>query len=455
MGTTRRAVIYLRISLDQTGEGLAVARQRDDCSQIVQQRSWKLAGEYVDNSISASDARKNRPGYDALVRAYEAGEFDALVCYDLDRLTRQPRQLEDWIDAAEERGLALVTANGEADLTTDGGRMYARVKLAFARNEVERKSARQRRAASQRAQLGRPPLGVRLTGYTAKGETVPDEAEAVRRIFKLFHAGESLRSISRTLTDDGFTTRRGGRWNPSTIRTILVNPRYAGRAIYQGRTTGGQGNWEPLVSGDVFDLVQARLNDPRRVSNREGTDRRHLGSGLFLCAVCDEPVSGWSQGRYRCKERHVNRARGPVDKWVRTVIAARLGREDMADLLAPAEAELAPLLAESERLHNRLGRIQADYDADRIDGYRYESATGRVRAELAAVERQMGAHSTGAALAEVLNSPDPPAAFLNAGLMAQRAVIDALCVVRLHQGAKHSRRFDENTVDVAPRRWAK
>ncbi|BBX63029.1 hypothetical protein MSAS_22030 [Mycobacterium saskatchewanense] len=454
MSTARRAATYLRISLDQTGEGLAIARQRDECARIISQRGWKAGPEFVDNSISASDARKNRPGYDALVRAYETGEFDALVCYDLDRLTRQPRQLEDWIDAAEGRGLALVTANGEADLTTDGGRMFARVKLAVARAEVDRKSRRQRDALSQRARLGRPPLGVRLTGYTAKGETVPGESDLVRRIFKLFYAGESLRSICRTLTDEGVTTRRGKPWNPSTVRSILVNPRYAGRAIYQGRPTGAQGNWEPLVSEDVFDVVQARLNDPRRVSNREGTDRRHLGSGLFLCGVCEEPVGGWSQGRYRCKERHVNRARGPVDAWVREVIAARLRREDMAELLAPTEAQLAPLLAESTRLHNRLTRIEADYDADRIDGHRYASATAHVRAELVAVEREMAAHSTSAALGEILAAPDPAAAFLDAGLMAQRSVIDALSVVRLHKGTRYSRTFDEATVAVTPRQWA-
>lgn len=453
MPPARRAVTYLRISLDQTGEGLAVARQRDDCVRIIKQRNWKHVKEFVDNSISASDSRKNRPGYDALVLAYEAGEFDALVCYDLDRLTRQPRQLEDWIDAAEGRDLALVTANGEADLTTDGGRMFARVKLAVARAEVDRKSRRQRDAASQRAKLGRPPLGVRLTGYTAKGETVPDEADLVRRIFRMFYAGESLRSISRELTDAGVQTRRGRPWNPSTLRSILMNPRYAGRAVYQGQPTGGPGNWEPLVSDDVFDTVQAQLNDPRRVSNREGTDRKHLGSGLFLCGVCDQPVSGWSQGRYRCKDRHVNRSREPVDRWVREVVVARLRREDMADLLAPAEAELAPLLAEKDRLYERLRNIGADYDAERIDGYRYQSATARARAELAAIERQMASRTTGAALAEVLSSSDPAAAFLGAGLMAQRAIIDALCEVRLLKGTKHSRVFEESTVEVAPRRW--
>lgn len=69
----------------------------------------------MDNGFTASDRRKDRPGYDQMVKAYEAGEFDAILCWDLDRLTRLPRQLEDWVDAAEERGLVIVTANGEAD----------------------------------------------------------------------------------------------------------------------------------------------------------------------------------------------------------------------------------------------------------------------------------------------------------------------------------------------------
>src|SRR3954447_18056439 len=116
-----RAAIYLRQSLDATGEQLAVQRQRADCERIAAERGWVVIGEYVDNSISASDKRKMRPGYYRLVDDYAAGLFDAVVCYDLDRLTRQPRQLEDWIDAATDRGLRLVTANGEADLSPERG----------------------------------------------------------------------------------------------------------------------------------------------------------------------------------------------------------------------------------------------------------------------------------------------------------------------------------------------
>ena len=455
-----RAAIYTRISLDTTGEQLGVTRQEDAARELIAARGWSVTGVYSDNSISASDARKNRPGYDALVTAYEAGRFDALVCFDLDRLTRQPRQLEDWIDAAEGRGLALVTLNGEADLTTDGGRTFARIKLAVARGEVERKSARQRAAAKQRAHRGKPPLGVRLTGYTPKGETVPDEAAVVRRMFHQFHGGESLRGIASGLTADGITTRRGRPWNPSTIRQILVNPRYAGRVIYQGEVvTGLTGDWEPLVSGEVFDLIQARLADPRR-RTQHGTDRKHLGSGLYLCGhvtaanadsgdqTCDAPVRGWSGNRYRCREGCVNRAVGQVDDYVEKAVIARLRRPDIRQRIAPPEVDAAPLVAELDTLRARLRQTEADYDADLIDGRRFKSKTERIEAEIAQVNRQLAGSRTGSALAEVLGAADPGAAYTALSLMKRRQIIDALMEVRLNRGVRGRRAFDPDSVSI-------
>ena len=89
---TVHAAIYLRISLDKTGEELGVDRQREDCEEIARQRGWKVVETYVDNSISASKRTVRRPAYDRMVADHAAGKFQALVCWDLDRLTRQPRQ---------------------------------------------------------------------------------------------------------------------------------------------------------------------------------------------------------------------------------------------------------------------------------------------------------------------------------------------------------------------------
>ena len=210
IATIVRCVLYLRVSLDATGEMLAIARQREDCMKIAADRGWQVVEEYVDNSIGAYSKTRIRPGYDRMVQAYAAGQFDALVCYDLDRLTRIPRQLEDWIDAAEDKGLLLVTANGEADLSTDGGRLFARIKASVARAESERKAARQRRAGRQRAEAGAMPLGVRLTGYTTGGEIVEDEAAVIRQVFTRFSEGDTLRGITScvALPEQEMPTRR-------------------------------------------------------------------------------------------------------------------------------------------------------------------------------------------------------------------------------------------------------
>jgi DNA invertase Pin-like site-specific DNA recombinase len=458
--TKTRAATYLRISHDFTGDHLAVDRQRRDCLKIVKARGWQPAGEYVDNSISASDRRKDRPGYNALVEAFEAGGFDALVCYDLDRLSRQPRQLEDWIDAAEHRGLLLATVDTDTDLTTDNGRLFARVKLAVARSEIERKSARQRSAAQQRIELGKPPLGVRLLGYTSRGQVVPAEAATVRDMFARFEAGESLRGICEALTAAGTRPRHGGQWNPSTVRGVLTNGRYCGRSTLRTKvkngttnrvedvTLTGAGSWTPLVDEATFDLVQDRLADPRR-RTQHGTDRKHLGSGLYTCGVCHSPVRAFSGGRYRCPNACVNRAGAPVDSFVLAVIRARLGRLDLAELLAVDDsAATAEQAAEIKRLRARLVKIESDYDAELIDGRRYKIASDNVKAELAAVESAQRRGRAASAHDGILRAPDPVAAFDASSLMIKRSVIEALVVVSLLPAPRGRKTFNPDTVEV-------
>lgn len=443
------AAIYLRVSLDAKNDRLAVDRQREDCQRIAQERGWKVAREYVDNSISASDKNKRRPEYDRMVDDYRAGRFAALVCYDLDRLTRQPRQLEDWIDLAEENGLLLVTANGEADLTTDGGRLFARIKASVARAEVERKSARQKRALQQRADKGKPPLGVRLTGYTVKGEVVQAEADVVAAMFARFHAGDSLRGVAAWLNTQPVKPRNSDTWPSSTVRTLLRNPRYAGRAVYQGKPTGKAGDWEPIVAEELFDSVQITLNDPRRATNRQGTARKRLGASLYFCD-CGNRVRAHSGHRYRCHPSgHFTRSGAPIDELVRAVIAARLSRPDASDILATDNtAETQRLSAQIKALRGRIGQVEADYDSGHIDGRRYAVASEKIAAELKAAE-QTRARATGSgSVADLLAAVDPGKAFLNAPLGIQRAIVEALITVTIHPWPQGKKGFDPDSVEI-------
>lgn len=460
--TQRKAAIYLRISLDQSGEGLAIERQRQDCEAIAQAKGWDVVEVYADNSISASKKSVNRPQYERMVEDLLAGKFDAVICYDLDRLTRQPRQLEDWIEYAEDRNIALVTANGEADLSQDNGRLFARIKASVARAEVERKGARQQRALRQRAERGGIPKGTRLTGYDVSGEIVPDEAKVISQIFDRFSAGETLKGIAKELNESGITTRTGSNWDSSTIHGILRNARYCGRSTYreavrnaEGKKTfvrvdtGVKGDWQPIVSEDIFDLVQSRLNDPARKTNRAGTERKHLGSGLFRCGVCGGKLRT-SSNRYWCPEgSHTLRTKEAVDDFVMKLVSARLSEPDALEAFKQNDSELmAETEAKSKDLEARLELIENDYDDGVIDGQRYQIASEKVREQLAAIYAERARIVGGNALSEVLSKGLPAKAFTEASLSVQRAIIDALMTVTLLPGKRGKKGFDSESVLV-------
>lgn len=456
---TVRAVLYLRVSLDSTGEGLAVDRQREECQRIARERGWVVAGEYVDNSVSASSRTKKRPAYSRMVADFEAGGFDALLCWDLDRLTRQTRELEDWIDRAETRGLRLVTANGEADLGTDAGRLFARIKAAVSRAEIERKSARRRAANKQKVEAGGVTSGARLFGFASpngsatreQNRTSPEQVEAealeVRWMFQQFAEGESLRGLCASLNARDVQTRAGGSWSPSTVLGLLRNPRYAGWVERDGERFDG--GWAPLVDEALFAVVQSILDDPGR-RTQAGTDRKHLGSGLYLCGVCGDVLTSFSGGRYRCRVCAVSRRMAPIDALVVELVEGRLADPSLPDFLAPGKsAEVLELTKAKAGLRNRMRSVEADYDAGLIDGRRLKAATDRIAVEIASVDAKL-AVLVGAPSGGVLSLPEDRRvdAFRAASLMIQREVVHTLLEVRVFPAPRGRRGFDPDTVET-------
>ncbi|WP_442545187.1 recombinase family protein [Arthrobacter sp. KN11-1C] len=491
-------------------DGLAIDRQREACEKIAGNRGWKVDEDsyYVDQSKSATDKTKKRPAYDRMVADFKADRFDAIICWDLDRLTRQPRQLEDWIDAAEDRGLQLVTANGEADLATDGGRMYARIKAAVARGEVDRKSARQSAAQNQRARQGRAPKGVRPLGYATNGDVIPNEAKAVREIFRLFaiqngpsiaalaaglsgktgdHIPKSLPHLpkhTRTLMMERNERRQiegldprpvpdDGPWGSSTVLGILRNPRYAGYSVYTDkknrinknkrrtwfsqvlRDDSGQpvmGQWDAIVEGYTWHVVQERLDDQSRVTNRTGsTARKHLGSSLYLCGICDEPVRAHTRG-YRCAG-HLIRSRSQVDGFVLRIARERLSRLDLLDAVPLAdEPRLRDIQLRILEHQGRIKRAQHDYDAEIIEGMDLKRIRARENAAIADLEVERLRLVGGSDLKVILGAEDPLVAFDGADVAIKRRIIDYFFTVSLFPHPRGRKAFDPSTVKVEPKR---
>ena len=69
-------------------------------------------------------------------------------------------------------------------------------------------------------------------------EIVPEEAEIVREIYKLFVQGKTVNWIATHLTSKGIPTPRGKeKWQTSTIESILTNEKYKGSAVLQKKFT--------------------------------------------------------------------------------------------------------------------------------------------------------------------------------------------------------------------------
>ena len=80
-------------------------------------------------------------------------------------------------------------------------------------------------------------LGYRK-GSDGLPEIVPEEAETVRGIYRLFIQGKSVNWIATHLTEKGIPTPRGMvKWQSSTVESILTNEKYKGCAVLQKKFT--------------------------------------------------------------------------------------------------------------------------------------------------------------------------------------------------------------------------
>ena len=97
-----------------------------DCRRLCEREGWEVVDEYVDNDISAYSG-KRRPRYEAMLEDIRAGRLDAVVAYHQDRLTRSPREFEDFLDICETAGVrGFSTVTGFTNLAEADGVMVAR-----------------------------------------------------------------------------------------------------------------------------------------------------------------------------------------------------------------------------------------------------------------------------------------------------------------------------------------
>ena len=348
--------IYARISLDQAGEGLGVARQVQDCTAKAKALGWTVGDTYTDNDVSAT---KNvpRPEYTRLLADLEAGTITGVVVYDLDRLTRRPADLEAFIDLSDRLGVSLANVSGDVDLTTAAGRMVARIKGAVARQEAERIGERVKRQKRQRAEQGLPQGGRhRLYGYDRGWQVVEEEAAVIREAFMRRAAGESTTSIANDLKKRGFKTVAGKDWQSRTLAKTLTKHVYCGLATFKGEVIG-KSVVPALIDEDTFNAAQANLANDSAGTNT----RRYLLSGILLCKHCLSPMKGNpSSHMYRCSTTYGGCGRLSVrialaDRWITWAAMER------ATMQSSTKPQVRDFDQEAKAIEATISRLQDGY----------------------------------------------------------------------------------------------
>ena len=114
-----KTAIYLRQSLDRDQNKLAVDRQREDLLKLCAAKGWDDPVEYLDNNVSANTGRRH--AYQDLCNDIRDGVINRVAVWDLDRLHRQPIELESFIDLADQHHVELASVGGDVDLSTPSG----------------------------------------------------------------------------------------------------------------------------------------------------------------------------------------------------------------------------------------------------------------------------------------------------------------------------------------------
>jgi DNA invertase Pin-like site-specific DNA recombinase len=121
---------------------------------------------FVDNNRSAWQRKRKRPGWDALLAEASQGRIRHVLTYHPDRLVRQPRDLEELLQIADDHDITLPGQANRRDLADPDARFFLRIKVAHACRSSDDTSRRLIDSMIDRAQEGsRIPAGA-ATGTT-------------------------------------------------------------------------------------------------------------------------------------------------------------------------------------------------------------------------------------------------------------------------------------------------
>ncbi len=208
----------------------------------------------------------NRPVFSEMVKILEQGKADGIVCWKLDRLSRNPVD-SGKIQWLSQQGIIKDIQTSERRYLPDDNALVFNVESGMANQYIRDLSKNVKRGMKTKLEKGGYPNYAKI-GYVNDrvNKTIIldiERSKHIKRAFELYSTGSySLKKISNILYQEGFRSRNGRKYYKSRIHIILQDSFYYGVMHVHGKYYPG--NHEPIISKDLFDKVQNVINGKNR-----------------------------------------------------------------------------------------------------------------------------------------------------------------------------------------------
>ncbi len=241
--TGEQIAIYSRKS-KYTGKGESIENQIELCKQYIRPRYPNCNDEgiliYEDEGFSGGNME--RPRFKEMMAEARTKKFSAIVCYRLDRISRNIGDFAKLIEELDGLNVSFISIKEQFDTSSPMGRAMMYISSVFSQLERETIAERIRDNMHELSKTGRWLGGISPTGYkseqvekiTVEGkikkacklELVPEEADIIKQIYKVFLETNSLTKTETYFINNGYKTKNEKLFTRFALRNILTNPVY-------------------------------------------------------------------------------------------------------------------------------------------------------------------------------------------------------------------------------------
>lgn len=347
-----RAAVLCRQSILKA-DSISLEDQEQRARAYAEERGYAVVDAY--HSPGIKGWHEDRADHAHFVELARANEIDVVIGYDVFRVARTMRLMEEFAHALETEGVRLEFSSQPMANEPLGRQMITMLaEFETAARSVKAADTWDALRRARHRWHGKAPYGYRREARTIAVDE--RERDTALRILMWGLEGKSSVWIRDALIAEGVPTRLGGQWHESMIWRMLRNPVYAGglrigdEVLWPDPTA-----WEPLIDRDTWERLQALLPRAPHVRRKpvsswtEGHVRHACGQRMYLMLSAtphgDIPV-------YVCKNRYrPERCRG-MHGQVSATNLATAARE----AIASARFAVAPLAVPPDDEPVRLAR---------------------------------------------------------------------------------------------------